>query len=88
MMPLLLNTDEPCITAGIDTAMDKGECSNIFLNDAECQQIAQTHCDCCEAGLDVYDAFGDESVCMFYVGTRTGDCRNIFLQCCAGQGEQ
>ena len=87
MMLLLLNTDEPCITTGIDAAMGEEECSNISLNDAECQQVAQTHCDCCQGGLDVFDAFQDESFCMFFVNTRIGDCRNVFLQCCAGLGK-
>ena len=88
MMLLLFNTDKPCITAGINAAIVDEECSRISLNDTECQQEAQTHCECCKGGLDVFNTFGDESFCMFFVNTRTGDCRNIFLQCCAGHGEQ
>ena len=86
---LIFLTDEPCINAGIDAAMVDEECSNISLNDAECQQEAQTHCECCKGGMDVYDAFGDPSSCMFFVHTapRTGDCQNVFLQCCAGHSE-
>ena len=63
------------------------ECSSISLNDTECQQEAQTYCECCKAGLDVYNAFGDESFCSTFADTKEGNCLDIFLQCCAGQGE-
>ena len=64
------------------------ECSSISLNDTECQQEAQTYCECCKAGLDVYNAFEDELFCSFFVDTREGNCLDIFLQCCAGDGEK
>ena len=61
LMLLLFNTDESCITAGIDAAIVDEECSSISLNDTKCQQDAQTHCECCKGGLDVFNAFGTES---------------------------